>query len=85
MMLIEELLSVELETALETFTTVELIPPHKPLSDDIGMIVEVSDFAPGTSPNNRVRGRTSPRDFSIFICAPFSREAATIFIAAVIF
>ena len=46
MMLIEELLLVELETALETFTTVELIPPHKPLSDDIGMIVEVSDFAP---------------------------------------
>jgi len=26
-----------------------------------------------------------PRDFSILICAPFKRDAATIFIAAVIF
>jgi hypothetical protein len=37
---------VELETALETFTTVELIPPHSPLSEDIGISIVVSEVKP---------------------------------------
>ena len=72
-------------TTLEYFTTVVLMPPHKPLSEDTGTIMVFSASMPGWSPSMRIRGCTMPRDFSILVCAPFNRDAATIFIAAVIF
>ena len=69
----------------EYFTTAVLIPPHKPLSDEIGTTSADSVFAPGVSPSKRVKGCTKARDFSHLVCAPLRRDAATIFIALVIF
>lgn len=98
-------------------TTVELMPPHRPLSDVTGTTMFFStsapashphsaggaegasrlqatcspwtaskpQSAPGWSPNNDTNGSTSPRDFSVSCCATLILEAATIFMALVIF
>mmetsp|Transcript_11193 Transcript_11193/g.41501 ORF Transcript_11193/g.41501 Transcript_11193/m.41501 type:complete len:225 (+) Transcript_11193:210-884(+) len=72
-------------TTLLYFTTVVLMPPHRPLSDETGTTIVVSVTIPGRSPSMRIRGTTNPLLFSMRVCAPFNRDAATIFMAAVIF
>jgi hypothetical protein len=64
---------------------VEFIPPHNPLSDEMVTISFLSTLVAGASPNRAVNGCQSPREFSAFTCTLRSFEAATIFIALVIF
>ena len=83
------------------FVIEELMPPHNPLSVDTGIVTFFSpgvasvhadvfshfsfDTLPGMSPRNCTSGLTTPRDCSMRDLAVRIFEAATIFMAEVIF
>lgn len=72
-------------------TTRELMPPHRPLSDEIAISSELSGASVSSSPGvslgsiRELMDAANGRAVSIRLSAPFSFDAATIFIAFVIF
>ena len=61
------------------------MPPHNPLSDARTTTSFFSAFMDGASPSSAVNGCHTPREFSAFTCMVRSLDAATIFMAMVIF
>ena len=74
-----------LDAAREYLVTAELIPPQSPLSVVIATVRFFSTSASGVSPRMRSSGRARPRETSVAACATRIFDAATIFMADVIF
>eukprot|EP01018_Ginkgo_biloba_P014103 Gb_15891 [translate_table: standard] len=74
-----------LNSALLIFTEVELIPPQRPLSEVTVTRTFFFTSRPGTSPSNAVKGCHNPLEFSALVWTALNFDAATIFIAFVIF